>query len=144
HSMRVHLIAYHRTEPLKDGRFIPRVEIISAPCSDMLDTWLRDDNHPCATRQEAESRPDIAGLPDHRGAAALAFSGRADYSGKATQLRASCSNGNESACIDYQAMVTACLHPYGLIPKIGCQGVGPATVFSSRRGPLDLKTEAAV
>jgi hypothetical protein len=48
------LIAYHRTEPLQDGRFIPQVDIISAPSSDIVHTRLRDDDHPCATREEAE------------------------------------------------------------------------------------------
>jgi hypothetical protein len=52
------LIAYHRTESLKDGKFIAQVEIISAPSSDtdIVDTRLRDDDHPCTTLEEAEHR----------------------------------------------------------------------------------------
>src|SRR6266851_5571066 len=59
----------------------------------------------------------------------LLMNGCADYSGEAAQLRSACSAGDKSACIDYQAMVQACIAPIGLFPIMGCQGVGPQTVY---------------
>ncbi len=54
--MGIRIAAYHRTEPLRDGTFIAQVHILSAPESEIVETRLRDDEHPCATREEAESR----------------------------------------------------------------------------------------
>lgn len=57
-------------------------------------------------------------------------SGCVEYSGQAGQLRASCSKGHQSACIDYEEMVASCSRPpRSLIPILGCTGIGPATVF---------------
>lgn len=58
-----------------------------------------------------------------------AVGGCANYAGEAAQLRTACSNGDKSACIDYDAMVRSCIAPMGLFPQIGCQGIGPQTVF---------------
>jgi hypothetical protein len=60
---------------------------------------------------------------------AISLVGCADYSGEARQLRAACSTGDQSACIDYDAMVKSCIAPMGLFPEMGCEGVGPATVY---------------
>jgi hypothetical protein len=60
---------------------------------------------------------------------AISLVGCADYSGEARQLRAACSTGDQSACIDYDAMVKSCIAPMGLFPQMGCEGVGPATVY---------------
>ncbi len=35
----------------------------------------------------------------------------------------------QRARIDYEAMVRSCIAPMGLFPQIGCQGIGPQTVF---------------
>ena len=49
--------AYHRTESRQDGTFVPQVQIVSgSPGSAFVDTHLRDDDHPCATREQARAR----------------------------------------------------------------------------------------
>jgi hypothetical protein len=50
------IVAYHRTEELRDGTFIPQVQILSPSGGESIDTRLRDDDHPCATREDAEAR----------------------------------------------------------------------------------------
>jgi hypothetical protein len=54
--MPARIVAYHRTEELQDGTFISHVQILSPSGEDVIDTRLRDDDHPCATREEAEAR----------------------------------------------------------------------------------------
>jgi len=54
--MPARIVAYHRTEEFQDGTFIPQVQIVSPSGEDVIDTRLRDDDHPCATREEAEAR----------------------------------------------------------------------------------------
>ena len=53
--MPARIVAYHRTEKLQDGTFIPQVEILSPSGGEVTETRLRDDDHPCSTREEAES-----------------------------------------------------------------------------------------
>jgi hypothetical protein len=53
--MPARIVAYHRTEELRDGTFIPQVQILSPSDEDVIDTRLRDDDHPCLTREEAET-----------------------------------------------------------------------------------------
>ena len=54
--MPARIVAYHRTEELQDGRFIPQVQILSPSGENVTETQLRDDDHPYATREEAEAR----------------------------------------------------------------------------------------
>jgi hypothetical protein len=66
-------------------------------------------------------------------ALALAVIGFADCAtgmDKANELRSKCDSGQQSSCIDYQALVADCQSaPRGLVPTIlrseRCQGVGP-------------------
>jgi len=53
--MPTRIIAYHRTEELQDGTFIPQAQIRSPSGDDVTDTRLRDDEHPCVTLEEAEA-----------------------------------------------------------------------------------------
>jgi hypothetical protein len=46
--MPARIVAYHRTEELQDGTFIPQVQILSPSGEDVIDARLRDDDHPCA------------------------------------------------------------------------------------------------
>jgi hypothetical protein len=52
--MPARIVAYHRTEELQDGTFIPQVEILSPSGEEVTETRLRDDDHQCSTREEAE------------------------------------------------------------------------------------------
>ncbi len=53
--MPTRIVAYHRTEELRDGTFIPQVQILSPSGGEVIDTRLRDDDHPYATREGAEA-----------------------------------------------------------------------------------------
>ena len=44
--MPARIVAYHRTEELGDGTFIPQVQILSPSGEDLVETRLRDDDHP--------------------------------------------------------------------------------------------------
>jgi hypothetical protein len=44
--MPARIVAYHRTEELQDGTFIPQVQILSPSGEDLVETRLRDDDHP--------------------------------------------------------------------------------------------------
>ena len=54
--MPARIVAYHRTEEPQDGTFISQVQILSPSGEDVIDIRLRDDEHPCATRKEAEAK----------------------------------------------------------------------------------------
>ena len=53
---------------------------------------------------------------------AVEHTGTADA---AAQLRRECDAGQQSACIDYQAVVSRCESAHGLIPILECRGVAP-------------------
>jgi hypothetical protein len=64
------------------------------------------------------------------GLAVIGFADCATGTDEANQLRSKCDSGQESSCIDYQALVADCQSaPHGLVPTIlhseRCQGVGP-------------------
>jgi hypothetical protein len=64
------------------------------------------------------------------GLAVIGFTDCAAGTDKADELRSKCDSGQQSSCIDYQALVADCqAAPRGLVPTIlrseRCQGVGP-------------------